>query len=365
MGGTDGAQPMVNSNRVPLWVVQVSTISWSFVGAAAGAAIVVFALGALRQLVIPLMLSGFLAVVFAPAVSWLEDRRVPRAVGAVLVLLMINAIAIGAIAAVVVGVVDQADNLKARFDDVVAEIDNLIQQSDAADSVDAILSSVEASGSLLGEGLGSTIGSVVGTTGGFVSGLILGAVLLYYLLKDGPSLIQNASRSDDPERRVQTARILEDAAASIRAYVKGRTILALIQASLIGIISAVAGVPLAFAIALVNLIGAYIPYIGGLVGGAFAVLMALSVGGPRLALIMLVVVLVVSVGLENLLEPALLGDKLRMHPIAILFATVAGGLVVGIVGMFLAAPLLAIARTLWQELRASGFFSQTRVQPSE
>jgi len=120
---------------------------------------------------------------------------------------------------------------------------------------------------------------------------------------------------------------------------------------------------LAFAIGLVNFIGGYIPYIGGLVGGAFAVLMALAAGGPALALLVLALVLLVSVGLENLLEPKLLGNTLKMHPILILFATVGGGLMLGLLGMFLGAPAVAIARSLAKELWGSGFFSHSDSSP--
>ncbi len=152
----------------------------------------------------------------------------------------------------------------------------------------------------------------------------------------------------------QVGRLLSDAAGNIRAYVKGRSILAVIQGVAIGIAMAVLGVPLAMTISLVNIVGGFIPYLGGFVGGAFAVLMALSVGGAPLAILTLVIVLLISAGLENVLEPALFGNKLEMHPIVVLFATLIGGLVLGIVGMFLGAPFVAILRTVYRELRDSG-----------
>ncbi len=279
-------------------------------------------------------------------------------------LLAIAAAAIISILAVVSGIIDQADTLANRLDDVVLEVENLLEQSDLTDAVDSILTSVQNSWSLVGGGLGATVGSALGSATGFFAGLLMGAVLLYYLLKDGPALVDSAANRESEERSVQAHRVLDDAAASIRAYMKGRTILAAVQAVLIGAASAALGVPLAFAIGLVNFLGGYIPYIGGLVGGAFAVLMAFAAGGPTLALVMLGVVLLVSVGLENLLEPKLLGDKLEMHPIVVLFATVLGGLLVGIVGMFLAAPAVAIVRTLSRELRDSGFFSNPELNDS-
>ncbi len=353
-------QSVPNPEGVPVagktWVESVSTTSWAFIGAVLAATLVVVGLGAVRELVIPVVLSGFLAVVFSPAVDWLADRSVPRGIGAVLILLLIVVIAAGSIAAVVVGIIDQSTNLEQRFAEVVIRVEELLERTDLADFVETLLDGADSSGSFLRDGLGSTVGSVIGTAGGFFSGTVLGAVVLYYLLKDGPSLVDGIVARSAGVTSDRLTRILDDAASSVRSYVKGRTILALVQGVVIGVVAAVAGVPLAFAIAVVNVFGAYIPYIGGFIGGAFAVLMALSVGGAGLALVMLVVAVAVSVGLENLLEPALLGDKLELHPVIILFATVIGGLLVGIVGMFLAAPAVAIGRSLLKELAATGFF---------
>ncbi len=339
----------------PAWVRSISVASWSFVGFVLAVGLVVVGLGLVRELIIPVVLGGFLAIVFSPAVDWLAKRRVPRGLAALLILVLVLLVAAGSIGVVVVGLVDQSDNLEQRLAEVVVRVEELLERSDLTGFVETILAGAEGSGSFLRDGLGSTVGSAIGTASGFFSGMVLGAVVLYYLLKDGPMLIEGlVNRDSGPNDRV--ARILADAAASVRSYIKGRTILALVQGVAIGLISAIAGVPLAFAIVVVNVIGAYVPYIGGFVGGAFAVLMALSVGGPVLAAVMLVAAVAISVGLENLLEPALLGNKLELHPIVILFATVTGGLLVGIVGMFLAAPAVAIGRSLFKELAASGFF---------
>jgi hypothetical protein len=119
--------------------------------------------------------------------------------------------------------------------------------------------------------------------------------------------------------------------------------------------SSIARVPATGAIAVVKVIGAYIPYVGAFIGGAFAVLMGLGEGGIGLALIMLGITLVVNLLLENLLEPALLGDSLDMHPLLALLATALGALVAGMVGLILAAPLTEIAIDIQRELKATGF----------
>jgi predicted PurR-regulated permease PerM len=92
--------------------------------------------------------------------------------------------------------------------------------------------------------------------------------------------------------------------------------------------------------------------------------MGLAGGGTTLALLALAVVLFVNLVLENLLEPKVMGSSLDLHPVLVLLATVGGGLLAGIVGLILGAPLLAIGRDLFAELRSSGFFGTPGVVPT-
>lgn len=88
--------------------------------------------------------------------------------------------------------------------------------------------------------------------------------------------------------------------------------------------------------------------------------MALSTGSVPLALWALAVVVVMNVVVENLFEPRFIGDSIDLHPVVVLLATVAGGLLAGLVGLILGAPAAAIGSDLLRELRQSGFFDRTR-----
>ena len=135
--------------------------------------------------------------------------------------------------------------------------------------------------------------------------------------------------------------------------------LALVQGVFIAVVMAIMGVPLAGSIGVVNFAGAYVPYLGAFVGGAFAVLMALSEGGLPLALGAIAVLLFTNLVLENVLQPKLVGSSLNLHPVVVLISTVVGGVAAGIVGLILAAPLTSIGINLFRELQASGFFGNS------
>lgn len=343
--------------RPPAWVLRVGRTSWAFLGFAGALAVVIFVLGSLRDIVIPLLIATFLAVVFAPVVDWLAARRVPRALGALLVILLVFAVFFVALSIVVIGIVDQTDELTDAFDDARKRIIDAVEHWNLEGIVESIREQADDSGGLVRDGLGQRVGSALGSAAGLVSGLVLGVVLLYYLLKDGGSLVRSAiahrSRSGVP----QAERIVAQAADSIRGYVRGRSILAVVQGIAVAIALWALDVPLAGSVGVVNFIGAFIPYLGAFVGGAFAVLMGLAGGGADLALVALGVVLFVNLVLENLLEPKLIGSTLQLHPVVVLVSTVAGGLLIGIVGLILAAPTVAISLNLVRELRDTGFFS--------
>ena len=341
---------------MPAWFERVSKLSWGFVGMVAAAGAIVLGLSVLRELVIPLVLAAFFATGVSPGVDWLEQRRVPRSIGAILLMVVTLAAVAASITVVVVSLIDQADELQVRFDEALAEIRNLIEQSNFNDLIEQIRSNVGDSGEVVRDGLGTTITSFLDSATGFVSGLVLGLVLLYYLLKDGRDLISSMLENRRSEVSEQDRRIVSQAGSSIRGYFKGKTLLALVQGVFVTVVLWIMGVPLPASIGVVNFIGAYIPFLGAFIGGAFAMLMALSEGGLALALATLAVVVFMNVVLENVLEPKLLGSSLELHPIVVLLSTVAGGAIAGLVGLVLAAPFTAIGINLVRELRESGFF---------
>ncbi len=349
---------------VPLWIHRVSRVSWAFIGGAIAASIVIVLLASLSELVIPLVIAVVAAVVFAPTVDRLEDHGLPRAIGAAAVTSMIVAAAVAIVVLVAVGVVDHADELASRLDRAWVEIADTVDTPAISDYFADRSTDLDPSTSTLLRGVGTHIGSLIDSAVGLISGLILALVILYYLLKDGRTMVDGAVARRAPAQQEQASRIVRHSAMTIRANARGRTILAAVQGAAVFAVLWTMDVPLALTIGIVNFIGAFVPYLGAFLGGAFAVLMALSEGGIPLALGALAVVLFVNLVLENLLEPRLIGSSMRLRPVVVLVATVAGGLVAGLVGLILGAPIYAIVSNLLRELRTTGFFDGAELAPT-
>ena len=135
--------------------------------------------------------------------------------------------------------------------------------------------------------------------------------------------------------------LLDDATDSIRSYFSGLAISSIPVSITIGLAMLVLDIPLAFTVALVTFVTSFIPYLGAIVSGAFAVLVALGAGGLQDALIMLVVVLITQNVIQTLLLTKVTSDKLSLHPIVNLGSTIVGATLAGLVGATLSAPIVA------------------------
>ena len=171
-----------------------------------------------------------------------------------------------------------------------------------------------------------------------------------FVLKDGPVMHRFIDRHlgvPQPVAHVVTTNV----AKSLRSYFLGVSIIAGFNAVLIGIAALIVGVPLAGTIAVVTFVGAFVPFVGAWVAGAFAVLIALGTEGTDAALIMAVVALLANSVLQQMIQPLVMGATLGLNPLVVLVVTIGAGALFGMVGLTLAAPLTSAAVHISNELR--------------
>ena len=196
--------------------------------------------------------------------------------------------------------------------------------------------------------------------------MLLALLVAFFYMKDGALMwrwtVQMAEGSGDLVDRIGR-RIW----TSISGYILGQAAIAAIDATLISLGALVLGVPHVGAIAMLTFLGAFVPYIGATIAGAFAVLLAVSDGGTTNGVLMLVVVLAVQVFEGNVLQPWIQGRAVRLHPLVVALAVVAGGALAGFLGIFLAVPVAASVFVALDELRNAGLLGRDRepdVQPA-
>ena len=334
----------------PRWLRDLGVASWFLVGAALLIVGVAWVLDVTSTIVVPVVAGGVVATVASPVVTWLRGHGVPRALGALIVLLALAAIGVVILLLVLGGIVGESGQTSAAVGNAADKIQSWMQSvgvdSSAASSANTSVSS--AVPSIINTFLKGVAAGIQGITS-LAFGVSFTLFAIFFLLKDGPAFRAWVNRHLGVPRAVAET-ITGSVVTSMRRYFLGVTIVATFNAVVVGLGAYVLDVPLAGTIAVVTFVTAYIPFIGAVVAGAFAVLMALGAQGTTTAVIMLIIVILANGALQNIVQPIAMGATLRMNPLLILVVTISAGAFVGMVGMVLAAPLTSAAIHISREL---------------
>jgi predicted PurR-regulated permease PerM len=139
---------------------------------------------------------------------------------------------------------------------------------------------------------------------------------------------------------------------SLIGYVRATFLVALVDAIGIGTGLAIMGVPLALPLASLVFLGAFIPLVGAVIAGFLAVVVALLSKGFIYALITLGLIIAVQQLEGHVLQPLVMGRAVSIHPLAVVLAIAAGGVLAGIIGALLAVPLVAFVNSAVRVLMA-------------
>lgn len=347
----------------PQWLRDMGFSAWLLVGVAAALIGAVWLLSLTETIVLPVIVAGIIASVTSPVVDWLRRRGIPRGIGAALVFLAIIALGVGVGLLVLTGIASQAESLSARLREGASEIQSLlgdlgVSATTAANANADASAAVSAGFEALTHGLLGGVDKLASLTV-FLS---FTALSLFFMLKDMPTIgafVERHLGVPVPLARSMMGRV----AGSLRGYFVGVTAVSVWSATIVGAGALLLGVPLPGTIAAVTFVGGYIPYLGAWTAGAFAVLIALGGEGPETALALAVVVLLANGVLQQMVQPIAYGAALKLHPLAVLIVTIAGGCLFGAVGLVLAAPLLSAAVRISADLSAAE--REAEGQPSD
>jgi predicted PurR-regulated permease PerM len=198
----------------------------------------------------------------------------------------------------------------------------------------------------------SNVISGVSVVGESIAMAVLALLLVFFFLRDSHRAAESL-RSLAPRGTGDTLEAMARRAfAAVEGFMRGTTVIALIDATCITIGLLILQVPGAPGLGALVFVGAYIPYLGAFLSGAVAVLVALADRGFVIALWALGVVVAVQVLEGHVLQPVIQSRTVQMHPAVVMLAITAGASVAGIVGMLLAVPLTAAAFGVVHELRS-------------
>ncbi|MBN0043401.1 AI-2E family transporter [Streptomyces actuosus] len=303
-----------------------------------------------RTAVTPVLLALLGTALLGPLHRRLLQARVNRSVAAAVTCVAVVAVVGGAVYIVVAALVDTGDQIVSSLKDAARSVADHFGA--AGTSLDDLATNAR---DLLGR-FGGTAAS------GFLSGVsvvaqtlamaVLALLLVFFFLRDGDRAV-GTLRSLAPGG---SADLLEAVARrafrAVEGFMRGTTLIALIDATFITVGLLALDVPGAVGLGALVFVGAYIPYLGAFISGTLAVLVALAERGFVIGLWALGVVLAVQVLEGHVLQPAIQSRTVQMHPAVVMLAITAGASVAGILGMLLAVPVTAAAFGVVEELRA-------------
>jgi predicted PurR-regulated permease PerM len=179
--------------------------------------------------------------------------------------------------------------------------------------------------------------------------LILMFIVAFLLALDAASIKRVLRRFVPSDYRTDFDQIWRRIRKMLYAYMRGQLIIAGLIGILCGIACAVLGLADPVALGLIAGITALVPYIGPFVGAVPAILVGLA-AAPFKALLIAIAYFVISNIILNFVYPKVMGDAVRLPPILVIVAFIAGFSWAGILGMFVAVPLAATLRILFDHI---------------
>jgi predicted PurR-regulated permease PerM len=336
---------------------------------AVGAFLLVVFVRQLSGVLLTFLMAAVLAYVLNPLVRRLEQWRVPRVLAVVGVFAALTLAVVTALLVLIIPAVGQVQNLiqdpsalVERMNGLVARAGKLPYVGERIAEIDkkAITGFVQSNAPSAGQVLQGATGFIGGVFGvfGTVLNLVLMLIVSVYLLLDRERITRAALGAMPETVRDHAVELFHAVERTLIRYLKGQLTLCAIM----GII----GWAIAFFV-----IGQYslviglwvglteiIPVLGAFLGAVPAVLIALFVGGFYKALIVAGLFLIAQQIEGNVLVPKVMGGSVGVHPLWVLFATLAATALYGVVGAIFAVPIVAIVAATFRYLRSTLIFER-------
>ncbi|MHC9296222.1 AI-2E family transporter [Mycobacterium sp. LTG2003] len=318
--------------------------SWRLLVILAAVVALLWLVKRLELLVVPVALATMVTALLLPAVDFMDRRGAPRGSAVALVLLAGIAIVGGILTFVVTQFIQGAPDLVEQMTRSIDGVRNWLidgplhlsrEQIDQAGNT--AIEALQRNQEQLTTGALSTAGTLTEV----LTGALLTLFTLIFLLQGGRNIFAFVTKvfPDHVRDRVRDAG--RAGFHSLVGYVRATFLVALVDAVGIGTGLAIMGIPLALPLASLVFLGAFVPLVGAVVAGFFAVVVALLSKGFVYALITLGLIIAVQQLEGHVLQPLVMGRAVSIHPLAVVLAIAGGGVLAGIVGALLAVPAVA------------------------
>lgn len=304
----------------------------------------------IAALFFPILLASILYYILRPLVRLLEKGRVPRSVAILLVYCLVI-IFIGIVSSQVVpilmeqiGVLTSTPSknielVKEKTADIIQFFNiNFISLAQIKELATTYLYKIN-------ELISENIVAAVATTTRFAVWLLITPFILYYFLKDDHAIYRLLIWPVPQDYKPEAQQVAKEIDSTLSTFITGQLLVAVSLSFLLFIGYVAIGLDNAFILAVFAMICFTIPFFGTFIALIPATLVALS-QGPWMALKVLIVMAIAQVIESNFVSPQIMAQRLKIHPLALMLILLASGSLYGVLGLFLATPIYAVARVL-------------------
>jgi predicted PurR-regulated permease PerM len=308
-----------------------------------------------RAATVPLIVAALVSTQLLPLVEWAASRGVPRGIAIATSLVAVLLIAagmtwlfadalfgnLGGVGKDISDGADQAVNWLRDHNDWVKQNEDQIR-----DFLKGILPAAkDAAGGIVEAALGG-----LALAAQLVSSFVLMFVFLLYLLTGGDAVWGWIQNRFSPGRRERVGRVGVAAWSAASGYIRGIALVALIDTTVITLGMLVIGTPHVGTLALLTFVALFVPILGAWVSGLIIGLVTLAADGIGAALAIGVVILAAQQLDSMFVTPLVYQRTVNLHPIVTLTSVIVGSQLLGIVGAFLAVPMVAVGWSVWNAL---------------
>lgn len=311
-----------------------------------------FVLLVARDILVPIIFATIVAILLNPLVRFLERKRVNRII-AIFLALLVGLIFIAGLVWFIAWQVshfsDSLPQLRQKFDaltvqaiDWAADILN-IKKEKISIWIDSLRTEA-------GKNTSSMIGQTINTVGGVFVFAILLPVYIFTILYYKPLLLVFIGKAFPNNAQQTVSEVLVETKSLIQNYLIGLLIEAVIVATLNSVGLLIIGVRYALLLGLISALLNLIPYIGIAIATTLPILMALATQSPIAALWVFILFTVVQFVDNQLIVPYIVASKVKINALASIVVVLVAGYMWGISGMFLAIPLTAIIKIVFDRV---------------
>lgn len=310
----------------------------------------------LKTIFFPVLLAGVLFYILHPFVSLLERKGVSRIVSIASIYIIVLGLFVFLAVTVIPIIKDQVNALIDNLPYFGHEIERAARKFGESNVIGRMQESLNIDFANIVKdstmNFTKSLSSVTGNVTGFLSTItevvltfVMVPFILFYLLKDGEQLPNHFLKFISEQRQPAAKRILDDMHYAISSYIRGQIIVSLFIGIMLLIGYLIIGIKYAVLLAILAMIVNIVPYVGPIIAITPALIIAF-IDSPAMILKVIIVMMVVQLAEGKFISPQVMGKKLDIHPITIIFIILTAGNLFGIMGIILAIPGYAILKVL-------------------